>query len=276
MRRWFLAIALLTASCGQSARNVAPGNQSAAAAPLIYDRLADNPVEHGHRIADVLGCTGCHKADLTGEDWGDAEFGILWTSNLSRAVARYDDAQLERAIRGGLRHDGSELLAMPSYLFTQIGAEDMAALIAFLRSVPPSGVDHPRPALGPAGRQELAEGKLHYAPADVAREGRIWPPDAGPGHARGRAIVRATCAECHRLNLGGAPDIDPPRPPLSVVGAYDRAAFHILMRSGKGMGDRELRLMSEVSRGRYNRFTDPEIDAVFDYLVAVARKVTAS
>ena len=271
MRRWVLLVAMLAGACGQTPRDGTPGNQ-VAAPPPVYDRLASNPVEHGHRIADVLGCTGCHKADLTGEDWGDPEFGTLWTSNLSRALARYDDAALERAIRGGLRHDGSDLLAMPSFLFTQIGAEDMSALIAFLRSVPPSGVDHPLPALGPAGRQELAEGKLHYAPADVAREGQAWPPDAGASLARGRAIVRATCAECHRMTLAGAPDIDPPRPPLSVVGAYDRAAFHTLMRTGKGMGNRELRLMSDVSRGRYDRFTDPEIDAVFDYLAAIARR----
>lgn len=275
MRRRFLVLALLAASCGQNPREAAPANQAAALVPPIYDRLAQSPVEHGHRIADVLGCTGCHKADLTGEDWGDPEFGTLWTSNLSRAIARYDDEALERAIRGGLRHDGSDLLAMPSYLFTQIGAEDMAALIAFLRSVPPSGVDHPLPALGPAGREELAECKLHYAPADVAREGQAWPPDAGAALARGRAIVRATCAECHRMNLEGDAGPVPPRPPLSVVGAYDRAAFHTLMRTGKGMGDRELRLMSGVSRGRYNRLSDPEIDAVFDYLVAVARRAGA-
>jgi mono/diheme cytochrome c family protein len=40
----------------------------------------------------------------------------------------------------------------------------------------------------------------------VNEEGSGWPPDAGEQHAIWRYIARATCAECHGMNLqGGQP-----------------------------------------------------------------------
>jgi hypothetical protein len=60
-----------------------------------------------------------------------------------------------------------------------------------------------------------------------------------------------------------------PRPDLRMVAGYERADFIRLMRTGRAAGDRELRMMSDVARGRYRHFTDDEIGAVYDYLHAV-------
>jgi hypothetical protein len=38
------------------------------------------------------------------------------------------------------------------------------------------------------------------------------------------------------------------------------------MRTGKARGDRELKLMSEVARGRFSHFTPEELQALFLYL----------
>ncbi|HEX6375314.1 MAG TPA: c-type cytochrome [Allosphingosinicella sp.] len=267
-----LPLLALLAACGSPAP--APDREPAAQAPPApaFARLSADPVAHGERLATVLGCNGCHGKDLTGVDWSDPEWGRLWTANLTRAVARYDDAGLERAIRGGLGHDGRELWAMPSHLFTHLNDSEMKALTAWLRTHRPAGSDHPPPTFGPRAKEEIAAGSWRSSAADVRKDGDSWPPEAGPAHALGRYIVRATCSECHGLGLEGDRDQaqDRPAPPLAVAAAYDRARFRRLLRTGQPIGGRELRLMSGVARRRYSRLTEAELDAVYGYLTTVA------
>jgi mono/diheme cytochrome c family protein len=121
-------------------------------------------------------------------------------------------------------------------------------------------------------RREIAAGTFKSSRTQVNEEGNRWPPDAGEQHALGRYIVRATCAECHGLNLqGGQPTPEAtPRPDLrAVMSAYDAPAFERLLRTGKAVGDRELKMMSDVARGRYSHLTATELNAVRNYLTAV-------
>ena len=260
------AVGLFFASACAERRDEAP------VAPAVqFERASANVIEHGQRVADVLGCTGCHGADLTGEDWSEPGFGRLWTANLTRAVPRYTDEQLESVIRGGARPD-RELWEMPSHLFTHLAAEDMSALIAFLRSTPAAGEVRREPLFEAGARRELEAGTFTSSAAQVKAKGHVWPPDAGQDHALGRYIVRATCAECHGLDLrGGQPHPQAtPRPDLRIAAAYEPEQFVRFMRTGLAAGDRQLSLMSEVARGRYRHFTDAELGAVHRYLRKVA------
>ena len=63
----------------------------------------------------------------------------------------------------------------------------------------------------------------------------------------------------------------PPRPSLRMVAAFSAEDFSTLMKTGRGLGDRELKLMGGVSRWRYSRFTDAEVKAVYDYLAELAQ-----
>lgn len=238
-----------------------------------FQLVSAGKLEHGERVAAVLGCSGCHGAELTGEDWSDPEFGTLWIANLTRAVPNYTDAQLKAVIQSGRRPD-RELWGMPSHLFTQLSDADMGALIVFLRSMPPKGVVHPEPAFTERTRQEIAAGKFASSASDVAEYAAAWPPDAGQDHALGHYLVRATCAECHGMDLrGGEPMAGGKGPPdLRIAAAYDLEAFRLLMRTGVAPGERDIGLMGEVARGRYSRFADAEIDAVHAYLKAVAER----
>ena len=241
-------------------------------APAQFQRASGDLIQHGKRVASALGCVGCHGGEkLTGEeDFNEPGFGRLWTANLSRAVPTYDDAQLARVISSGARADRA-LWGMPSHLFTQLTVADMAAVIAFLRSVPPSGEVYPGPVFEAGARKEIAAGLWKSSVVEVKEMGSASPPYAGPEHALGRYIVRATCSECHGMNLSGGtpyPGAET-RPDLRMVAAYDPRAFRHLMRTGKAAGEREVGLMSKVSRGRFAHFTDAEIAAVHGYLKAV-------
>ncbi len=262
-----LGIAALLAACDGQA-----GREDTSPAPEIrFQRASADEVAHGERLSRVLGCSGCHGANLQGEEWSEPGFGTLWTSNLTRAAPKYSDEQLAGVITSGARPDGSELWEMPSHLFTHLASEDMAALVSYIRSMPPAGEIHPAPKFEEGARKEIAAGIFKPSTAQVQTEGKQWPPAAGEQHQLARYIVRATCAECHGMNLeGGQPNPSAtPRPDLRMVAAYEPADFQRLMKTGIAAGGREVSLMSEVARGRYRHFTDDEIVALYGYLQAV-------
>ena len=261
MRHWWAIVAVLVGVAG------------CALAPVQFERRSDDPIEHGQRLAAVLGCSGCHAADLTGNDWSKPGFARMWSSNLTRAVPRLTDTHLGRAIRSGVRRDGTPLWGMPSFLFTQLQPGEMAAITAFLRSRPAAGADHPLPVFGAGARAEIAAGTFLSSSYAVKKYGDAWPPEVGAAFARGRSIVRATCAECHGMDLrGGVPHPGATaRPDLRMVAAYDAAQFDRLLQAGIPIGGHKLGLMAQVARGRFSHFTASERTAVHGYLRQVAK-----
>ena len=242
--------------------------------PIGFDRLAEDDIAHGDRLARVLGCAGCHGKDLTGEDWSD-ELGVLWTANLTQSAARYDAAQLKSMIVSGREPGGRELWDMPSYLFTKLNPAELDALVAFIRSRPLKGEIHPQPSHGPELLRKLKEGVYRSSAERVRLEGKDDGPDAGSDHSLGRYIARATCAECHGIDLQGGPEplSGKVRPDIrTMIVAYSRDEFERLLTQGKATGDREAGLMSEVARGRFKHLTAHERTALFDYLKALGPK----
>lgn len=258
---------------------VAACNQAPADAPEQppiprFEQVTDIPAEHGERLSHVLGCVGCHTPELTGEDWTEPEMGVLWTANLTQSAATYSHDELAEMITLGKRSDRA-LWDMPSFLFNGLHPEDVSAVIAYLKTLEPVGAVHPDPTVGPQLQKEIARGEWVDSAQDVLRKHDVGPPDLGEAFAYGRFILRATCVECHGMDLRGeeAPIAGAPaRPDLRMVGSYSREEFAHFIETGEAAGGRELVLMSAVARRRYARFTDAEEDAVYDYLNELARK----
>ena len=80
----------------------------------------------------------------------------------------------------------------------------------------------------------------------------------------GKYLALTSCSECHGLDLRGNPDRSTPN--LGIAATYSEEDFARLMRTGKALGDRELRLMSDVARGRFSHLTAGEIKALHTYL----------
>lgn len=263
------ALLLVSAACADQQGGPAETSQE-----TRFERVSGNPVEHGRRLSLVLGCSGCHNDTLLGRDWSEPEYGTLWTANLTRSADLHSDEELIAMIVTGRKGD-RPLYEMPSYLFGEIHSEDMAALLSYIRSLPVTGDVHPEPTIGPALAVEIASGEYRNSEQRVAEAKGTILADFGPDTALGRHIARATCAECHGIDLRGreqsmAEGGNPP-PDLRIAASYDEAGFAEFMRSGKAAGNRDVNVMSMVARNRYSSLTATEVQALHQYLIELAR-----
>lgn len=268
--RWIvLGMVMALAACGEN-----PPDAPEQVPVPRFELASADPVEHGERLVAVLGCVGCHDPDLTGVDWSEPDMGVLWTANLTQSAAKYSHDELVTMITQGKRPD-RVLWDMPSFLFNGLHPDDVSAVVAYLKTLEPTGEVHPDPTMGPELQAQIDSGEWVDSAQDVLDKSDKGPPDLGPDFAYGRFILRATCVECHGMDLRGqeAPLAGAPaRPDLRMVASYDRADFAHLMETGEAAGGRELVLMSGVARRRYSHFTDTEEDAVYTYLAELARR----
>ena len=241
--------------------------------PASHIRASRGPeaIARGERLARAYGCADCHGHDLHGAFIPD--FGMR-SRNLTMLAKDFSDADFDRVIRHGLRPDGTSVAeTMPSDAFQYMTDADVSDVIAYIRSRPPSGEPVPTPSYDWKARLKflLGEGKTDA----------MWFPlqtpalDLGPQFARGRQIAMAACGECHTTALTGEVPPQPHHPPdLSIVASYERADFLKFMRTGKAVGNRELRMMSAVARVRISYLSDADLNALYDYLSARGKKLT--
>ncbi len=189
------------------------------------------------------------------------------------------DAQLGSLLRTGKHLVRGDMWIMPSETFQRLSAPEMTALIAFLRTVPPTGDPTPPPIFTAAGKAAIAKGDFKLV-ADYAAEFRNkHPVDLGPKIAWGRYIwgryiAGATCSECHGADLTGIPDFIPgvSTPDLDIAGTYSNAALAELLTSGKGKTRADFGLMSLVGKEHFGYLTATERAAVIDCVKARAER----
>ncbi|MGQ0661253.1 c-type cytochrome [Sphingosinicella sp.] len=246
------------------------------AAPERLPAVDATQLAEGGRQARILGCYSCHGEGLRGRMMFEAPNVVrVWVPNLVELAARTTDQQLAQGIRQGIGHDGRALYVMPSALYSRLNEAEVAALVAYIRSLPPGGDRLSNLEWGPIGRFALAMGGFP-SQRDRMEEFRTRLPfDAGPATAFGRRLVSLQCAGCHAPDLSGdesMPDVFSPG--LSIAGAYSRDQFRVLMRTGRPPGGRDLGMMREAALNELRHYTDAEIDQIYDYLQARARRVT--
>jgi len=111
-------------------------------------------VQRGRYLFSVASCAFCHNPNGAGGSkvsW--RPFGTLWTRNISSdtgtGIGAWTDGQIVRAIRSGITPDGRTLhwQGMIWDHASNWDEEDVQALIAFLRALPPlhRAIPTPRP-----------------------------------------------------------------------------------------------------------------------------------
>ena len=223
----------------------------------------------GQRQARLRGCfNGCHGDRMEGKVMVDEPWvGRLVAPDLGELATRMNDAELERAIRRGVKADGRGVAMMPSYMFYDLSDGDLGAIIAFVRTQPRGSGLTGEVALGPLGRLGVAVGELDLA-IDSIQHGRPRLDHGGGSDpiAFGRYLARTLCTECHGLELKGGDDT----PDLAIARAYGKDGLREFFKTGVALGGRELELMSPVARERLSHLTDDEVSALYDYLDARA------
>jgi cytochrome c553 len=237
-------------------------------APAVMAAADPGAVARGRKVAMVYGCHDCHGADLAGKLFHD-EMPIVrvWGPNLTLAAASQTDAQLEGAIRHGVAADGRSLWIMPSEAYARLDDEEVADLLAYVRTFARKGEVQPAKQVGPVGRLGVLLRKFDSAPAMLKAEAGVQLADLGPQHRQGRALARA-CIECHGPDLAGREVMKAPN--LEIAGSYDIEDFERLLRTGVAAGDRRVGLMSQVAPARFGGLSDAEIAALYAYLKARA------
>jgi mono/diheme cytochrome c family protein len=225
----------------------------------------------GQRLATLRGCyDGCHGPGMDGAVFFD-EPGVarLVAPNLTQAIAAYTDEELARLIRFGVKHDGRSSVAMPTGMLYHLSDRDLSLIISFLRSAPRTEGPASEVKVGPIGRVGIVTGLYPPSATQVdplAPRFEVRNPDDHV--ARGRYLALTVCVECHGADLEGFPAEGVPG--LSVAAAYPGDDFERLMRTGIALGDREIGLMSAVSRSRFAHFTDEEVSVLHAYLRSLA------
>lgn len=232
-------------------------------------------VAEGRRLARLRGCFGgCHGEGTEGGAFFDPPgvrgllMGRLVAPDLARIADEWTVAELEGAIRHGIRPGGGSTLAMPSTMFHGLSDEDLGKILAFLRSREPAGGPGTETRVGPLARLIILRGG--FPPQAERIEHRRPHPDTTPTEdplRHGAYLAHTLCTECHGTHLEGGSGPDA-APPLSVVAGYGPEEFARLMETGDAVGDRELRpLMREVARGRFSHLTEEEVAALYAYLL---------
>ena len=239
-------------------------------------------IAHGARLVRASPCGQCHGDDFGGKVFADAgPFALLAAPNLTRGrggrTPPLSDLEWERAIRHGVRRDSTGLLIMPSEVFQAIADDEMAAMIAYLKQVPPVDRDVPPLHLRIIGRMVLGAGQLKPGPELIPAGAHLASVDTTPGVAYGKYLAAiGGCAACHGAALAGGPGVDDNAPPASNltptgIGHYTEDDFVTAMRTGvrpRGAGP-----INEAMPWKYfGTMSDGALRSIHQYLKTVPPK----
>lgn len=206
-------------------------------------------IERGRYLFKSRNCAECHGADGAGKDVVNDGKGLLvHAPNITTApgsvVANYSALDWTRTIRHGVKPDGRPAIVMPSEDYARLTDSDVAAIVAYVRQLPPTAgagatISFPMPvkALYAAGVVlDAAERIDHSLPP-----ARPVPEAVTLEHG---AYVANTCIGCHGAHLSGGkiPGAPPDWPAAanltpgagSALAHYpDADAMLAMFRSGK-------------------------------------------
>jgi mono/diheme cytochrome c family protein len=261
-------------------------------------------IAKGKYLATAGDCVSCHTAPggqpMAGGLGMDTPFGKIFTPNITpdrdTGIGKMTDAQFYRVMHEGIGGHGQYLYpAMPFPWYTKVTRDDVAAIKAYIFSVPPvHAPDKPNEMAFPFN---IREGLLAWRTAFFT-EGNFKPdPSKSDQLNRGAYLVQGLghCGECHNGdNLMGASQaagrlqggvIDNWYAPnitgdtLEGVGAWSQADLATFLKTGAApssgnSGGVALGPMMETIHNSLQYLTDEDIQAIAAYLKAVPGKAT--
>jgi mono/diheme cytochrome c family protein len=249
--------------------------------PYSKDRAA---LKQGKYLFETRGCAECHGTDGRGVVFIDSPGGMRVkspniTSGPGGVVSGYSEGDWVRAIRHGVAPSGRALLVMPSEDYNRLTDADFAALVAYVRSLPPVQGQPAEMHLPLIVKALYGLGIVKDAAEKI--DHRRPPPAPVPAavSAAHGAYVATMCTGCHRANLEGGPiaGAPPDWPPAArlapgdgnVMARYDTEdKFVAMMRTGKRPDGSDVsKVMPFLSLRNMN---DTDLAALYAYLKALS------
>jgi len=285
--------------CAVAYIHLAPMPTYEVKAPTLNIEADSARLAEGRHIV-LTDCAHCHRSTdgkVGGDLWvNDAVIGKLWTANITQhptaGIKDYTNGELAYLLRTGIKRDGH--FAGPWMVFPLMSDEDVASVIAFLRSdapeVQPSENRQPPAELAFLGKTLL---KVFIKPTFEYPKQPITAPPPSDKIAYGRYLAtgRWECYRCHSANFetnndlepeksvgyfgGGNPIADKENKPVNSanitldretgIGSWTEAQFADAVRFGKRPDGRTLsHLMPPMPILR-----DDEVSAIWAYLQTV-------
>jgi mono/diheme cytochrome c family protein len=251
---------------------------------------AETPVERGQYIVEVIAaCGNCHTPQ--GPDGPDQSLHLAGgypivepgmvaippniTPDEETGIGSWTDAQISTAIREGVRPDGRVLgPPMPFRVYRGISDEDVAAIVAYLRTIPPV-----------SNKTEPSVYEFPLPPAWGPPIGQVPEPDRGNPVEYGAYLAGPLghCIECHSTpGANGAPDMENALGAggLLIHGPWGVSVSANITPTGiGGKSDAEIkkeittgvrangtRLMPPMAFSSYANLTSGDLDAIVAYL----------
>lgn len=264
-----------------------------------YEATPERLARGEYLVRGVLGCLDCHTEHdwsapggpiIAGREGAGGVFpveglpGRIIASNITSdretGIGAWSDDEIGRAIREGVSKDGRALFPlMPYPNFRRLSDEDLAATVAFIRSLPP--------LRNPLPRSEIAfpvNYLIRTAPQPIMQP--VNPPDMSTPEKRGEYLTTlGSCGECHTPMVRGMPDqgkilaggqvFKGPwgtvtsaniTPDKTGIAYYNEKIFIDAMRTGNVMG-RQLNPI--MPWDGYRHMNDEDLKAIFAYLRTV-------
>jgi len=180
------------------------------------------PVERGQYLVNsVAACTDCHTPrDASGTPIAEKYLAgtecfvqspngsclnALNLTNHETGLLDRTDAQIASMIRDGIRPAGEKPLSpvMPYYVYHNMSDQDLDAVVAYLRTVPP--VDNAIAQSGPEFEVPAAANALYPSLIPLPMDG--YPDREAALRGRYLAGEIGVCLECHTRHIMGDPKV---------------------------------------------------------------------
>lgn len=234
-------------------------------------------LERGKYLFESRGCADCHAVHGGGREFVNDGKGLrLAGPNITPGgvTARYQPLDWVRTIRHGVKPDGRAAMIMPSEDYNRFTDQDLAALVAYVRSLPPREGGAAILELPVPVRVLYGFGAIRDAADKIDHSLPPAQPVPEAVDARHGAYVANMCLGCHGEHLsggmipGGPPDWPPaanltPGEGTAMSRYPDASRFIAMLRSGKRPDGTPIEVMPFESLAK---LSDVDAQALYMFL----------